>query len=171
MKKIITLDNEEDIVRWAQQTAMRVSPETRIKYYEKTEPKDIVKLVKEQGLLETKAKGKVENIIASAIISGFFVNKEKEISEADFIEHMEGFYIPRMKELHIQSNNWFVIELQKAEPTLFKNLAADMGVNWSQSEYIGSQGKLRRYALYDNWGTIIGECLFDPSAKTFEFFL
>ena len=161
---------EEDIVKWDQQTAMRVSPETRIKYYEKTEPKEIVKLVKEQGLLETKAKGKVENVIASAIISGFFINKENEISEADFIEHMENFYIPRMRELHIQSNNWFVIELQKAEPVLFKNLA-DRGVNWSQSEYVGSQGKFRRYAIYDDWGSVVGECLFDPSARTFEFFL
>lgn len=169
MKKIITLKNEEDIIRWAKQTAMRISPETRIKYYEETEPKEIVKLVKEQGILAEQSVAKVKNIISTALINGYFVGKEENISEADFIQHMEEFYLPRMKELHIKSNNWFLIELQKAQPDLFQDLA-QKGINWAQSQYVGSQGKFRRYAIYDIWGGIAGECLFDPSKHTFEFF-
>lgn len=166
--KIYYIDNEEELLDWANKQAAKIDPAVRHLYFKETEPKEIVDLAKEMNLSEKQAFEKVRYILLQGIDTGHFVVKE-DISNKRFIQHMEDWYLPRIKELRSRSVEWFKYHLATGAPDIVEKLA-EAGVNWGLTEYTGSAGNKAHFDMYDRSGYKIATIHFDGSHKTFEVF-
>lgn len=166
--KIYYIDNEMELLDWANKQAAKIDPAIRYLYFQATEPKEIVALAEESGLGEKQAFEKVRYILLQGIDTGHFVVKEN-VSNERFISHLEDWYLPRIKELHTRSVDWFKYHLAMGAPDIVEDLS-NKGVHWSLTEYTGSAGNKAHFAMYDGFGNHIANVHFDGSDKTFEVF-
>lgn len=163
--KIIYIDNEQELFDWAMSTAAKYSPELKIMFYEATEPKEVIKLAEEAGIKDERAMLKVASILAGAGQTGMFLTKD-DITEERFKQFMYGWYIPRMREVHDKSVNWFKYLMGTSAPDIVNQLA-DAGWN-GNAEYVGSAGNIAHYNVYGVGGMLLARVDFDPSKKTFN---
>lgn len=167
--KLLTIENEQELVAWAEKQASKLSPHIREMYYDKTEPKNVVELAKEMGVYEWQTYGKtVGNILRAARDNMFIVFED--ISEEDYINHMEGFYIPRMKEIHARTVTWIELEMQKYAAEEYNDIVEKTDGNF-EIVYLGPAGVNKTaYVVLNRQGRQVCSFHYDPSNKIFEFF-
>lgn len=167
--KLLTIENEKELVEWAEKQASKLSSHIREMYYDKTEPKNVVELAKEMGVYEWQTYGKTVGNILRAARNNMFIVFE-DISEEDYINHMEEFYIPRMKEIHARTATWIEMELQKYAGDEYNKIVEVTNGNFS-IEYLGPAGTNKTsYVVLDGFGFKVVSFIYDPSNKSFEFF-
>lgn len=167
--KLLTIENEKELVEWAEKQASKISPHIREMYYDKTEPKNVVELAKEMGVYDYQTYGKTVGNILRAARNNFFIVFE-DISEADYINHMEDFYIPRMREIHARTATWIELEMQKYAGDEYSKIV-ELTQGSFEIVYMGPAGLNKSsYSVLNGWGQKVCSFLYNGSDKTFEMF-
>lgn len=154
------VEREHKVLKWTERQVKDLSKDIIRDYWEKSQPRKYVEIMKELNQEEDAAFKWARGVMIAGYESGNFEIGD-EINLDTFTKFLKSLEPKIFREME-KNAKWFSNELKKNAPELYDYVALNGG-NPNKAEYIGNEGKLVWYEIETNNGFM--QVLYDPSAR------